>query len=82
MLLYLLMVVFGITALIKGEFKITNKRKVTRSKATLLGILLILGAVLGFFVYGYAGIFTLILVIIIGLATSEKIESQDVTTPK
>lgn len=72
----ILMLVFGIIALSKGEFKITNRRKVKGSLAQTLGILLLLGAVAIFIPGSGQGIqlVLLILVIAIGLPKSEKIE--------
>jgi hypothetical protein len=72
----ILMLVFGMIALSKGEFKITNRRKVKGSLAQTLGILLLLGAVAIFIPGSGQGIqlVLLILVIAIGLPKSEKIE--------
>ena len=78
MLLLILMVVFGIVALTKGEFKITANKKVSGSVVRTLGILLLLGS-LGAFI-PYIGLFiqlgALILVIGIGLYSSVPIENQ------
>lgn len=76
MLLLIIMVVFGLIALAKGEFKITNGRKVKGSTGRTLGVLLLLGAFGAFLpqVGGFVQIGTFILVIIIGLIASEKIE--------
>jgi len=78
MLLLILMVIFGIAALSKGEFKITAKKKVTGSVGRSLGIVLLLGS-LGTFV-PYIGLViqlgALILVIIVGLYSSVPIEDQ------
>jgi len=76
MLLAIVMVIFGIIALAKGEFKITSGRKVKGSTGRILGIVLLIGAA-AMFITDYGGIIQiaiLLLVIIIGLATSEKIE--------
>jgi hypothetical protein len=78
MLLLILMVVFGIVALTKGEFKITAKKKVTGSVGRNLGIVLLVGA-LGAFVPNiglYIQLGALILVIIIGLSSAVPIEDQ------
>ena len=78
MLLLILMVVFGIIALTKGEFKITAKKKVSGSTSRNLGILLLVGS-LGGFVPDFGPIIQwgfLILVIIIGLVSSVPIETQ------
>ena len=77
MLLAILMGVFGVVALSKGEFKITGKRKVKGSVGRNLGIALLIGAA-GAFVPDIGGAIqfvVLVAVIIIGLATSEKIET-------
>ena len=71
------MLVFGIIALAKGEFKSTGRRMVRGSTGRTLGLLLLMGAGVPY-ITGYGGVIQiglLILVIIIGLATSEKIES-------
>ncbi len=73
MILAILMVAFGITALRKGEFKITAKRKVTGNTALILGILLLSG-ILGLcipFVGVFFQVVILTIVIIIGLLNSE-----------
>lgn len=72
--------IFGLLALIKGEFRITRKRKVRGSTGKTLGIIMLVGAVLPLFIpsseVGVAIIFgTLILVIIIGLTSAEEIEA-------
>ena len=80
MLLMNEMVAFGVIALAKGEFKITNKRKVKGSTGRILGVLLLIGAACGS-IPDYGGglqFLLLIVVIVAGLFTSEKI----VTEPK
>ena len=42
--LSILMIVFGVFALVKGEFKILANRKVRGSTSRALGILLLIGA--------------------------------------
>ena len=78
MCLQILLLVFGIAALAKGEFKITGGRKVKGSISRTLGVLMLIGVGLSFLIgreYGTVIVLgTLILTIIIGLATSEKIE--------
>lgn len=76
MCLQILLLVFGIAALAKGEFKITGGRKVKGSIGRALGVLMLIGAGLPLLTeYGGAiAIGILILIIIIGLVTSEKIE--------
>jgi hypothetical protein len=72
------MVVFGIVALVKGEFKITAKKKVSGSVGRGLGIVLLVGA-LGAFIPNFGvgiQLGALILVIIIGLSSSVPIEDQ------
>ncbi|MFC1975894.1 hypothetical protein ACFLXQ_05810 [Chloroflexota bacterium] len=71
------MLVFGIIALVKGEFKITRSRKVKGDVGRALGVVMLIGAGAPLFAGEYGGaiqIVILIIVIIIGLATSEKIE--------
>ena len=75
MLLVILMLIFGIIALAKGEFKITGGRKVKGSTGRILGILLLIGAG-AVIVPDYGGglqLLLLIAVIVVGLATSEEI---------
>jgi uncharacterized membrane protein HdeD (DUF308 family) len=83
MLLTILLLVFGIIALAKGEFKITAKRKVKDSTARILGIALLLsaGAVLLPDYGGGLQFLLLIVIIVVGLATSVKIEPEN-TTPR
>jgi uncharacterized membrane protein HdeD (DUF308 family) len=72
----ILVLVFGLIALSKGEFKITNRRKVKGSMAQTLGILLLVDAAV-IFIPGYGHtiqFFLLILIIALGLPKSEKIE--------
>lgn len=81
MCLAILMLVFGIIGLAKGEFKITGGRMVKGSTGRTLGAVLIVGAAAAF-LPDYGGliqIVILILVIVIGLATSEKIEKAPAT---
>jgi hypothetical protein len=78
MLLTIVMFGFGIAALSKGEFKITGNRKVKGNVGKFLGGLLILGSA-GAFIQDYGFVMqslTLAIVIIIGLATSEKIGQE------
>jgi len=78
MCLTILLLVFGIAALAKGEFKITGGRKVKGSIGRVLGVIMIIGAGAPF-VTEYGGAIQLgllIIVIIVGLATSEKIEKK------
>ena len=84
MLCVLLMFIFGVAALVKGEFKITGNRKVSGQIGRVLGVILLVGAFAGlaFAEFGalvQAGAF--ILVVILGLAMSEKIE-KDVSPPE
>ena len=76
MLLTILLLIFGIVALAKGEFKVTGSRKVKGSTGRILGGVLLLGAAAGFIpnIGGGIQVLVLIIVIIVGLATSEKIE--------
>jgi hypothetical protein len=76
MCLVILMLVFGIIGLAKGEFKITGGRMVRGSTGRTLGAVLIIGAAAGFLPdYGsFIQIVILILVIVLGLVSSEKIE--------
>jgi hypothetical protein len=73
--MWIVMLVFGIIALSKGEFKITCKRKVKGSVGRVLGIILLFGAALSLipFLGGFLQLIVLILVIGVGLYSSEKI---------
>ncbi len=79
MLCLAVMVIFGLIALVKGEFKITSGRKVSGTTGRVLGVLLLIGAGSGL-LFGEFGslvqIGAFVLVIVIGLATSEKIEKE------
>lgn len=46
-MLQLLMIIFGVTALKKGEFKITNSRKVYEPHGRILGAILLFGGISG-----------------------------------
>jgi hypothetical protein len=73
MIFAIIMAVFGIALLIKGEFKVTNNRLVKGSVARILGGLTLLSVPL-LLLYGEpfcTG--TFILVVVIGLLTAEKI---------
>ena len=79
-MIQIILAIFGIIALVKGEFKITSNRKVSGSVGKALGVLMLLGAALPFVAVSQTVIplGTLVLVIIIGWATSEKIGPPDV----
>ncbi len=86
----LLFVVFGFLGLVKGEFKITRNRKVKGSIGRVLGGLLLIAAAVPFFIpveYSLFGVIIrwglLVVVIVIGLVTSEKIDESEgeITTP-
>ncbi|MGB2964115.1 MAG: hypothetical protein WBB69_09015 [Anaerolineales bacterium] len=87
----LVFAVFGILGLVKGEFKITRNRKVKGSIGRVLGGLLLIAAAVPLFTpvdYSLYGALIrwglLVVVIVIGLTTSEKIgESEgETTTPE
>ena len=74
----LLMLVFGVIALAKGEFKITGKRMVKGSISRTLGVFLIIGAGIPLLIADYGAVIQLVLlvvVVVVGLVTSEKIET-------
>ena len=80
MLCLAVMVIFGFVALAKGEFKITKGRKVSGSMSKILGVLLLIGAGAGLLFGDYGALVQIgafIIVIIIGLATSEKIDNKE-----
>ncbi len=74
-MIQILLAIFGVIALIKGEFKITGKRKVRGSIGRVIGVIMLAGAAAPLFVVeGVALMFAaLIAAIAIGLATSEPI---------
>ena len=76
MLCSAVMVIFGLIALAKGEFKITAGRKVSGTTGRILGVLLLVGAVAGFFfgeVGGGVQIIAFIIVVAAGLISSESL---------
>jgi hypothetical protein len=66
----ILLLVFGVVALVNGSFKITRNREITDQNAKLSGIILIIGAFT-------IPLLALIIVFGIGMATSQKIEDVD-----
>jgi hypothetical protein len=76
-MLDLLLLVFGLIALFKGEIKITANRRVSGCIGRVLGVLMLAGAVASFLAgrTGWiAALGTVVLAIAIGLATSEEIK--------
>jgi len=71
-MLQILMAVFGIIALVKGEFKITRKRKVRGSMGRVAGVIMLVGAAAPLFIVDGLAIMFLafIVAIVLGLATS------------
>jgi hypothetical protein len=70
----LLLLVFGLIALVKGEFKITQNRRVKDGRG--LGCLMLFGAAISFLTGGQGWLIVLgvlVLAIIVGLAVSEEI---------
>ena len=87
----LVFAVFGILGIVKGEFKITSNRKVKGSIGRILGGLLLIAAAAPIFFPEdfllFAAIIRyglLVVVIVIGLVTSEKIDEsvEDIITPE
>jgi hypothetical protein len=74
-MIQILLAIFGIIALIKGEFKITGKRKVRGSTGRVLGLIMLAGAAAPLVVVeGVALMYiALIAAIVIGLVTSEPV---------
>lgn len=80
-MIQILLVLFGLVALVKGEFKITSKRKVSGSIGRGLGILMLVGAILPLLFgtnFSAAPIVILILAVIVGLIMSESHAQDDV----
>ncbi len=69
-MLQILLIVFGLIALSKGSLKITNSRYVKDTTGRILGVILLLGAFTMPFI-------ALIVVIAVGLMTSEKIVQDE-----
>jgi len=78
MLETLVFLIFGIIALAKGEFKITKNRKVRGSVSRVLGVLLLIAAGIPYVIENGVWIRwgILLLVIIVGLVTSEIIGQE------
>ena len=75
-LLIILMTAFGIIGVTKGEFKITSNRVIDKDTGKVLGMLLLGGAV-GTLILGILfGIGALIIVIIMGLASSKPAKKE------
>jgi uncharacterized membrane protein len=78
MLCTALLAAFGVFALAKGEFNITQNRKVSNLTARVLGGFLLLWAIAGLLLGQQFGtliqILAFVLVLIVGLILSEKIE--------
>jgi len=75
MILVILLAIFGIGAITKGEFQITKNRRVSGSNSKILGVIMLIGAALNLFIGG-AGLVALVVAIVVGLATAENIESS------
>lgn len=74
-MLTILLGIFGLIALIKGEFRVTKKRRVSGSTGRLLGIIMLLGALLSLFgtLGSLLGITALIATIVVGLMRAEPV---------
>ena len=72
----ILMLVFGIIALVKGKFNLTINKKVADSTGRVLGIILLLGAAAGFVGGGVLQFIAFVVVIAIGFAKVEKFEDN------
>ena len=70
-LLIILMTAFGTIGVTKGEFKITSNRIIEKDTGKVLGILLFVGVVGTLILGSLFGIGALIIVIIMGLASSK-----------
>ena len=84
-MLDILLILFGLFALAKGEFRITHSRMVRGDVSRALGVLM-LASVVGALVLPSYGLFlmlgALLLTIIIGLATAKKVEAQPKEQPR
>ena len=70
----ILLVIFGIIALVKGRFQVWKGRWVSGTSAKALGFLMLGGAVLAFFsgeASWIVALVTLVLAIVIGLAVAK-----------
>jgi hypothetical protein len=76
-LLVILMTAFGTIGITKGEFKITSTRVIDKETGKVLGILLFVGVVGTLILGSLFGIGSLIIVIIMGLASSKPAKKTD-----
>lgn len=77
-MLQILLAVFGLVALVRGEFKVTKNRRVSGSTGRLCGVLMLAAVAISLFIPdAICGIGTLIgaliFVVIIGLSSTEEI---------
>lgn len=72
MLLVILLAAFGVIALTKKEFSLTRNRKVSGQASQTIGIILLVGAALAFFVSGLLGLVALGIAIVYGYTQSSK----------
>jgi hypothetical protein len=68
--LQVLLILFGLVGIIKGQFNITKNLRVSKSVGRILGIVLLIGGVLSLF-NGILGLATLGLVIAVGVIKAE-----------
>jgi len=73
MLMIFLLIIFGLAAYRRGEFKVTRYRKVDGETARMLGVIMLVGAGLSFVIGGWIGLVALLVAIILGLLTSKPI---------
>lgn len=74
-MLQVLMLIFGVIGIAKGEFKITRNRKVYDPNGRMLGGLLVAGAVGSFFIPALLFV-AFVAVIVIGLVVSKPFDSD------
>ena len=72
MLLVILLIVFGLMALIRKEIPITRNRKVTGTNSQVIGIILLLGAILNYSTGGISALVALGIAIVYGFTQSSK----------
>ncbi|NWF68369.1 MAG: hypothetical protein HXY40_04725 [Chloroflexi bacterium] len=72
-MLQILFIIFGVLALTRSELKISRNRVITGQDAKVLGVIMIAGAALGFFLGPWVILGTLVIVIVYGLARAQPI---------
>jgi len=70
-MLQILFIIFGVLALTRSEIKISRNRTIVGQDAKILGVILLAGAVLGFFLGVWVILLTLVIAIGYGYMRSQ-----------